>query len=46
MAQKNPGEALTSNDHWQLISKAACEVGPALFFSLLIITLSFYLYLL
>lgn len=41
MAQKNPGEALTSNDHWQLISKAACEVGPALFFSLLIITLSF-----
>ncbi|PKL96224.1 MAG: CusA/CzcA family heavy metal efflux RND transporter, partial [Gammaproteobacteria bacterium HGW-Gammaproteobacteria-7] len=27
--------------HWQVIGKAAAEVGPALFFSLLIITLSF-----
>ncbi len=29
------------NEHWELITRAACEVGPALFFSLLIITLSF-----
>jgi Cu(I)/Ag(I) efflux system membrane protein CusA/SilA len=28
-------------DHWQVISTASVEVGPALFFSLLIITLSF-----
>jgi Cu(I)/Ag(I) efflux system membrane protein CusA/SilA len=28
-------------DHWQIISNAAKQVGPALFFSLLIITLSF-----
>ncbi|MBI5888534.1 MAG: efflux RND transporter permease subunit [Deltaproteobacteria bacterium] len=28
-------------DHWQIITDAAKEVGPALFFSLLIITVSF-----
>ena len=28
-------------DHWQIIMEAAKEVGPALFFSLLIITVSF-----
>lgn len=28
-------------DHWRVITDAAVEVGPALFFSLLIITLSF-----
>jgi Cu(I)/Ag(I) efflux system membrane protein CusA/SilA len=28
-------------DRWQLVQKAAVEVGPALFFSLLIITVSF-----
>ncbi len=28
-------------DHWQIIYEAAAEVGPALFFSLLIITVSF-----
>jgi len=28
-------------DHWRVIGEAAVEVGPALFFSLLIITLSF-----
>jgi len=28
-------------DHWRVITEAAVEVGPALFFSLLIITLSF-----
>lgn len=31
----------TSAEHWQLIGDASVEVGPALFFSLLIITLSF-----
>ena len=28
-------------DHWQIVYEAAAEVGPALFFSLLIITVSF-----
>ncbi|MEJ2140912.1 MAG: efflux RND transporter permease subunit [Gammaproteobacteria bacterium] len=37
----NPEQSLAGKEHWQLISNAACEVGPALFFSLLIITLSF-----
>ncbi len=32
---------LTQNERWQAISKASQEVGPALFFSLLIITVSF-----
>ena len=35
------GERASPQDHWALISKAAREVGPALFYSLLIITLSF-----
>ena len=30
-----------NNEHWQIVAKASVEVGPALFFSLLIITLSF-----
>lgn len=37
----NKGKTLLTNERWQLITNAACEVGPALFFSLLIITLSF-----
>lgn len=37
-AEKTP---LTDKNRWQVVSKAACEVGPPLFFSLLIITLSF-----
>ena len=32
---------LTDENRWQIVSKAASEVGPALFFSLLIITVSF-----
>jgi Cu(I)/Ag(I) efflux system membrane protein CusA/SilA len=32
---------LTDNNRWQIIAEAASEVGPPLFFSLLIITLSF-----
>ncbi|KHD08017.1 cation transporter [Candidatus Thiomargarita nelsonii] len=39
--QAHPKQKITSSEHWQLIATAACEVGPALFFSLLIITLSF-----
>lgn len=32
---------LTDDNRWSVISQAACEVGPPLFFSLLIITMSF-----
>ena len=35
------GEALDDKNRWQVVAKAATEVGPALFFSLLIITVSF-----
>ena len=37
----HPGEELRGESHWRVIGAAATEVGPALFFSLLIITLSF-----
>ena len=37
----HPGERLAGEPRWQVIAAAATEVGPALFFSLLIITLSF-----
>ena len=37
----HPNESLANAARWQLIGDAAVEVGPALFFSLLIITLSF-----
>ena len=37
----HPGEALAGEARWQVIGDSAAEVGPALFFSLLIITLSF-----
>lgn len=37
----HPGEELKGAQHWQVITLAATEVGPALFFCLLIITLSF-----
>ncbi|MBU2155763.1 MAG: efflux RND transporter permease subunit [Gammaproteobacteria bacterium] len=39
--EQHPNERLQGDTHWQVIGKAAVEVGPALFFSLLIITLSF-----
>jgi len=32
---------LTEQNRWQIVAKSASEVGPALFFSLLIITISF-----
>ena len=35
------GEMPKGEDHWRVITDAAVEVGPALFFSLMIITLSF-----
>jgi Cu(I)/Ag(I) efflux system membrane protein CusA/SilA len=35
------GLAVTGEERWQVIADAAAEVGPALFFSLVIITLSF-----
>ena len=38
---EHPGEVLHGQPRWQVIGEAAAEVGPALFFSLLIITLSF-----
>ncbi|MBN9319267.1 MAG: efflux RND transporter permease subunit [Caulobacterales bacterium] len=37
----HPGEHLVGETRWRVITEAAAEVGPALFFSLLIITLSF-----
>ena len=37
----HPGEALEGEAHWHVIGEAAAQVGPALFFSLLIIVLSF-----
>ena len=37
----HPGCVLRGDEHWRVIADAAAEVGPALFFSLLIITLSF-----
>ncbi|MGH8221901.1 MAG: efflux RND transporter permease subunit, partial [Woeseiaceae bacterium] len=38
---RHPGAAISNQQRWLLIGDAAHEVGPALFFSLLIITLSF-----
>jgi len=37
----HPNQELTGVTHWRVMTEAAVEVGPALFFSLLIITLSF-----
>ncbi|WP_313408870.1 efflux RND transporter permease subunit [Stutzerimonas kunmingensis] len=37
----NPGKELEGEEHWRVMTSAAQEVGPALFFCLLIITLSF-----
>ncbi len=40
-ARKKKQKDLTKEERWQAISTASHEVGPALFFSLLIITVSF-----
>src|SRR5215813_3729831 len=37
----HPRETLEGDEQWRVVGEAASEVGPALFFSLLIITLSF-----
>jgi len=37
----HPGDKLAGDEQWRVIGDAAAQVGPALFFSLLIITLSF-----
>ena len=37
----HPDTALKGDEQWRVIGESAAEVGPALFFSLLIITLSF-----
>ena len=39
--EKHPGSKLEGESRWKVIGDSAVEVGPALFFSLLIITLSF-----
>ncbi|NIH21366.1 efflux RND transporter permease subunit [Providencia heimbachae] len=38
---QNEGKSLDNNQRWKIITDSAVEVGPALFISLLIITLSF-----
>lgn len=38
---KASGEKITAEKRWQIVADSAVEVGPALFFSLLIITVSF-----
>ncbi|WP_298824675.1 efflux RND transporter permease subunit [uncultured Piscinibacter sp.] len=40
-AHVHPGRTLDGETRWRVVGDAAVEVGPALFFSLLIITLSF-----
>lgn len=37
----HPNQAIGNRERWELVAKASIEVGPALFFSLLIVTLSF-----
>ena len=40
-AHEHPGETLEGAEHRRVVTSAAAEVGPALFLSLLVITLSF-----
>lgn len=39
--QQNSGKKMDNNTRWEIITNAAVEIGPAIFISLLIITLSF-----
>ena len=39
--QAHPNESLNGPARWEVMTEAAVEVGPALFFSLVIVTLSF-----
>ncbi len=41
MDHQHPGEQIDNATRWKVITDASVEVGPALFISLLIITLSF-----
>jgi Cu(I)/Ag(I) efflux system membrane protein CusA/SilA len=38
---EHPGQKLEGAEHWRVVGEAAAQVGPALFSSLLIITVSF-----
>ena len=38
---RHPDRPISTKERWDLIAEASSEVGPALFFSLLIVTLSF-----
>ena len=40
-AESEKGSELSTNERWQVITTSSKEVGPALFFSLLVITVSF-----
>ncbi len=40
-AESDKGSELSTNERWQVITTSSKEVGPALFFSLLVITVSF-----
>ncbi|MDR1314958.1 MAG: CusA/CzcA family heavy metal efflux RND transporter [Deltaproteobacteria bacterium] len=39
--REHPGEAFDPDVHWRLVTEASVEVGPAIFVSLLVITMSF-----
>jgi Cu(I)/Ag(I) efflux system membrane protein CusA/SilA len=39
--RESPGEPLTGETRWRLVTESSLEVGPAIFVSLMIITLSF-----
>ncbi|MDO6746972.1 efflux RND transporter permease subunit [Gilvimarinus sp. 1_MG-2023] len=39
--ERHKNKTLTAQERWQVVTESAAEVGPALFFSLLIITASF-----
>ena len=41
IAREKLGRELTNDERWETIGKSSREVGPALFFSLLVITVSF-----
>ena len=40
-SHSHPNQEISGKERWNLIAESAIEVGPALFFSLLIVTLSF-----
>ena len=42
IAQEKVGDKLSNNERWQAIRTSAREVGPALFFSLLVVVVSYF----